>query len=561
MIPSNDIQEQIDDYWQNHRHCTYIRKHASPELLDFLEQQVKEHPWFETEYNALSFAARHIYEPVRCKSCGKVLRLDNAREHKEYCSGKCAANSMEVKEKARRTMQEHYGCDAPAQCKEIWDRQRATMKERYGAEYTLSSKVLVEKQSKTVLEKYGVDKIGKSKEVHGKARNTVMEKYGVEHYAKTNEFREQSSILNRKRGYALLGRWKDYVVPLFSEDEFVGMFKRRSEHVEYRWRCVKCGDEFTSVAYRSGFHNELGSGYMPRCPHCHPADGGVSTKEKEVLDFVKSIYDGEIVENSKNVINGLEIDIYIPEKKVAIEFDGLYWHSEEKGKGVSYHVGKTELCEKNGIRLIHVFEDDWIYRNSIVKDRLASIFGVIRRKIHARKCEISEIDYETAGRFLDKNHLQGSDNSSIRYGLFHDGVLVEVMTFGKPRFNGNYDYELIRNATLAGTVVVGGFSRLLSHFLKSHQGCTIVSYADRRHSNGNVYERNGFSFVKYTSPNYWWCKNKHRYSRYQCQKGRLASILGDRYNESLSENENMLLAGYDKVYDCGNIVYAYGDKK
>ena len=98
MIPSNDIQEQIDDYWQNHRHCTYIRRHASPELLDFLEQQVKEHPWFETEYNALSFAARHIYGPVRCKACGKVLRLDNAREHKEYCSGKCAANSMEVKE-------------------------------------------------------------------------------------------------------------------------------------------------------------------------------------------------------------------------------------------------------------------------------------------------------------------------------------------------------------------------------------------------------------------------------------------------------------------------------
>ena len=145
MIPSNDIQEQIDDYWQNHRHCTYIRKHASPELLDFLERQVKEHPWFETEYNALSFAARCIYEPVICKACGKVLRLDNAREHKEYCSGKCAANSMEVKEKARRTMQENYGCDAPAQCKEIWDRQRATMKERYGAEYTLSSKVLVEK--------------------------------------------------------------------------------------------------------------------------------------------------------------------------------------------------------------------------------------------------------------------------------------------------------------------------------------------------------------------------------------------------------------------------------
>ena len=306
MIPSNDIQEQIDDYWQNHRHCTYIRKHASPELLDFLEQQVKEHPWFETEYNALSFAARGIYEPVRCKACGKVLRLGNAREHKEYCSGKCAANSMEVKEKARRTMQEHYGCDAPAQCKEIWDRQRATMKERYGAEYTLSSKILIEKQSKTVLEKYGVDKIGKSKEVHGKARNTVMEKYGVEHYAKTNEFREQSSILNRKKGYALLGRWKDYVVPLFSEEEYEGM---QGEHYGkvYHWRCVKCGTEFDFSSQNTGVHSELGTCF-PTCPNCYKK-GTVSFGELQLLDYIKSIYNGEVVENAHNVIRPYELDI------------------------------------------------------------------------------------------------------------------------------------------------------------------------------------------------------------------------------------------------------------
>lgn len=561
MIPDENMQRQIDDYWQNHRHCTHLRKHASPELLGFLEKQVKEHPWFETQFNALSFAARHIYEPVRCKACGKILRLDNAREHKEYCSVKCSTNSNEIKEKTRRTMQERYGCDAPAQCREIWDRQRATMKERYGAEYTLSSKVLVEKQTRTVLEKYGVDRIGKSKEVHDRIRNTLMEKYGVDHYAKTDEFREQSSILNRKRGYALLERWKDYVVPLFSEEEFVGMFKRSREHIEYRWKCVQCGNEFTAVAYRSGFHNELGSGYMPRCPHCHHADGGISTSEKEVLEYVKSIYDGEIIENSKHIINGLELDMYIPDKKTAIEFDGLYWHSEEKGKGVSYHVGKTELCERNGIRLVHIFEDDWLYRNEIVKDRIASILGLVSNRIYARKCEVREIDGSLANSFLNENHLQGGDNSTIRYGLFYNERLVEVMTFGKPRFNGNYDYELIRNASAIGVNVIGGFSKLLAYFVNRHHGSTIISYADRRYSNGNVYDKNGFSFVKYTSPNYWWCKNKHKYSRYQCQKGRLAVILGDKFDESLSENDNMLLAGFDKIYDCGNIVYVYGERK
>lgn len=557
MIPSNGIQEQIDDYWQNHRHCTYIRKHASPELLDFLEQQVKEHPWFETEYNALSFAARHIYEPVRCKACGKVLRLDNAREHKEYCSGKCAANSMEVKEKARRTMQEHYGCDAPAQCKEIRDRQRATMKERYGAEYTLSSKILTEKQTKTVLEKYGVDKIGKSKEVHGKARNTVMEKYGVEHYAKTNEFREQSSILNRKKGYALLGRWKDYVVPLFSEEEYEGM---QGEHYGkvYRWKCVKCGTEFDFSSHNTGVHSELGTCF-PTCPNCYKK-GTVSFGELQLLDYIKSIYTGEVVENAHNVIRPYELDIYLPEKHLAIEFDGLYWHSEEKGKNRMYHANKTRMCEEHGIHLLHVFEDEWIDHEEIVKDRIRSVLGVGQNRIFARNCDVREIDSHMSNEFLDANHLQGGDNAPIRYGLFHNNELVSVMTFGKPRFSSSYDYEMIRFASRIGVNVVGGASKLLVYFKRNHSG-TIVSYADRRYSNGSLYEKLGFTLDHVSSPNYWWFKSKTKLGRYECQKHLLSKLLGDGFIQEQSESENMIRNGYRRIYDCGNIVYVYGESK
>ena len=557
MIPSDDMQKQIDDYWKSHRHCTYLRKHASQELLDYLEGQVKEHPWFETPYNALSFAARRVYEPVRCRACGKLLRLDNAREHKEYCSGKCATNSKEVREKTKSTMQKHYGCDAPAQCKEIQDRQRATMKERYGAEYTLSSKVLAERQSMTVMEKYGVDRIGKSKEVHDRIRNTVMKKYGVEHYSQTDEFREQSSILNRRKGYALLGRWKDYVVPLFSEEEYEGMQGIHHGKV-YRWKCVKCGCEFDFSSHNTGIHSELGACF-PACPNCFKK-GTVSFEELQLLDFIKSIYDGTIVENAHDVIKPYEIDIYIPEKKFAIEFDGLYWHSEEKGKGSAYHIDKTRMCEENGIQLLHVFEDEWIDHEDIVKDRIRSILGIGQRRMFARNCIVKEIESGVSNAFLESNHLQGRDNAPVRYGLFNGDELVSVMTFGKPRFNGSYDYEMIRYASKTGVVVVGGASKLLSHFRKSHSG-TIVSYADRRYSNGNLYEKLGFTRDHVSKPNYWWFKNKSKLSRYECQKHLLPKVLGDGFSPDLSESENMANNGYRRIYDCGNIVYVYGDMK
>lgn len=552
MIPSDDIQRQIDSYWELHRHCTYLKKHASDELMEYLERQVSEHPWFETPYNALSFSVKHIYEPVKCKACGKILRLDNAREGKEFCCGKCATNSSQVREKTRKTMQKRYGCNAPAQCKEIQDKQRATMKERYGAEYTMCSEVLSEKQKNTVMVKYGVDKIGKSKDVHDKTRETLMSKYGVDSYSKTDEFREFSSTMNRKKGYALLERWKDYVIPLFSEEEYEGL---QGVHYgkKYKWKCVQCGTEFEFSSHFTGIHSELGACF-PACPNCHK-NGCVSFEETQLRDFIKSIYNGEIVENAHDVINPYELDIYLPEKKLAIEFDGLYWHSEDKGKGRMYHFDKTERCLEKGIRLLHVFEDEWNNKQEIVKDRIRSILGIGQGRIFARKCLVKQISASEANAFLDEYHLQGHDNSSsVRYGLFHENELVLVMTFGKPRFNRQYDWELIRFASKSGVTVIGGAGKILSCFEKEHDG-TVISYADLRYSIGGIYEKLGFVKDHVSKPNYWWFKNKIKLSRYECQKHLLSKLLGDNFDAELSESENMKKNGYRKIYDCGNIIY------
>lgn len=555
MIPLDDIQRQIDSYWELHRHCTYLKKHASDELMEYLEQQVREYPWFETPYNALSFSVKHIYEPVKCKACGKVLRLDNAREGKEFCCGKCATNSSQVREKTRKTMQKRYGCDAPMQSQKSKQLQQQTMQERYGSKCTLSSDVLKEKVKNTVLDRYGVDHVSKSSEVRGRIKSTVLEKYGVEHYSQTDEFREKSSLLNRKKGYELLKRWKDYVVPLFSENEYEGMQGVHHGKV-YRWKCVKCGNEFDFSSHNTGVHSELGTCF-PVCPHCHKK-GTVSFEELQLLDFIKSIYNGEIIENAHNVISPYELDIYIPEKKVAIEFDGLYWHSEDK-KDMSYHNDKTQKCLDNGIRLIHVFEDEWMENEEIVKDRISSVLGICNRRVFARKCVVRKIDSKESNEFLKMNHLQGGDVSPIRYGLFYKDELVSVMTFGKPRFSDKYDFEMVRFASKIGVQVVGGASKMFALFKREHSG-SVVSYADRRYSNGSLYEAIGFSFDHISKPNYWWFKNKNKLSRYACQKHHLEKLLGENFDSSASESENMIRNGYRRIYDCGNIVYVYGDK-
>ena len=205
--------------------------------------------------------------------------------------------------------------------------------------------------------------------------------------------------------------------------------------------------------------------------------------------------------------------------------------------------------------MIHIFEDEWSQKQEIVKDRLRSILGICQERIYARNCMIAEISSASANGFLERNHLQGGDSASIRYGLFHKDELVAVMTFGKPRFNKNYDWELVRFASKAGCNVIGGASKMLKLFMDRHHG-SIISYADIRYSDGNLYEKLGFRLVGRSKPNYNYVNGTEKLSRYACQKHRLPELLGDGFDPSLSEFENMALNGWTRVYDCGNFVYA-----
>lgn len=274
-----------------------------------------------------------------------------------------------------------------------------------------------------------------------------------------------------------------------------------------------------------------------------------SYKEKEVVAFIQSIYQGAIKENTRRIITPKELDIYIPEKKIAIEFDGVFWHSSyvrDKEEVKTFHLEKTVACNEKGIRLIHIFEDEWNNKGEICKSIIASALGIYQQRVYARKCEVSSVDNETAKYFLNENHIQGNINGKS-LGLFYQNELVQIITYGNSRFKKN-ELELYRMCTKLNTQVIGGFSKLLKHL----ESDSIISYIDRRLYNGKGYLNTGWQIIGYSKPSYFYTKGTFRENRMKYQKHMLKDKL-EIYNENLNEEDNMEANGYYRIYDCGTI--------
>ena len=545
-LKSNDIREKAKATVRSRYGVDNVMQ--SDEIKERLfatniERYGCEHAIQNDEVRAKAIGTTLLHYGVENPSQSDIVRKRVIDTNMERYGVENAMMLESVQEKVRSTNLERYGVENASQSDEIRQRVKDTNLERYGVENVFQCDEIKSKSKMTCVERYGVEHPAQNEEILKKMKETCLERYDSETFSNSNE--------NYRRIFSsLISRISDYVRPLFDYSEYDG----RNSDKELEWECVKCGTHFKQKIMTT----DVSENYrrVPRCPKCYPFDSSVGTsiEEKEVKDYVESIYSGRIIENDSKIINPYELDIYMPERNIAIEFDGLYWHSEACGKDSTYHLKKTEMCSKIGVQLIHIFEDEWKNKKDIVKDRIASIIGQQIKKVYARKCKIIEISALVANEFLDANHIQGKDNSPIRYGLVFNEEIVSVMTFEKPRFNNNYDWELVRFASKIGVSVVGGASKLLSYFRCQHQG-TIVSYADRRYSIGKLYETLGFKNIDSSSPNYFYVKKDKRVSRYQCQKHKLPALLGDGFDEKLSETENMVLNGWTKVFDCGNFVY------
>ena len=285
----------------------------------------------------------------------------------------------------------------------------------------------------------------------------------------------------------------------------------------------------------------------------------ISYSEKEIVNFIKSICDYEIIENNRDVISPMELDIYIPSKKLAIEFDGIYWHNELY-KDKNYHLNKTLFCKEKGIDLIHVFEDDWKYNQNIIKSMIASRLGIYQQKIFARKCEVKEISKDSAKRFFNENHLQGFVKCGYYLSLQYNNQIVQCVAITEKGWHDG-NVELTRMVTKLNTQVVGGFSKLMKHISDYIEYKSITSYVYKAWFNGKGYIESGFKVVKENNPSYSYVVNGRRVHKSHFRKDKIKKMFerGELkfYDSNKTEHEIMKENKIYRIYDCGTIKVVY----
>lgn len=460
----------------------------------------------------------------------------------------------EIQEKYKATCRTKFGVDFPSQSEEI----RAKQKEawvRYKNFHPLSDDLTRKKREQTLLDKFGVKHPILHPEIKQKIEQTNLKLYGCSNAASSSIISERiSQKLNspetkEKTRQTNLER---YGVPYYNQ-----------KNIKKSLLILEDADKAAEVITNLGITGaakllDVSVDTIRKYVLMHEItiQKRSSDFEIQVTNFLTDLIpETQIVRNDRTLI-GKELDIYIPDYKIAIECNGLYWHSELNGKTSNYHIQKTKLCNENNIRLLHIWENDWNNKQPIVKSRLSSILGK-NSTVYARKCVIKEVSATDSQQFLLKNHIQGKCASSIKLGLYENNELVSLMTFGKSRFTCKYDYELIRYCNKLGINVVGGASKLFKYFIKQYNPKNVVSYSSIDFNTGEMYSHLGFRKIHSSCPAYYYTKNYlDLESRIKYQKHKLKKLLPN-YDDSLSEWDNMKLNGYDRVWDCGNDVWLW----
>ena len=295
--------------------------------------------------------------------------------------------------------------------------------------------------------------------------------------------------------------------------------------------------------------NRLDMFYTQECPVC--SNTGVSKAELTVLEWVRSLgLEANKYDFKERSTKPKSIDIYIPSLKVGIEYNGLYWHSEDRMSN-SAHFDKMKQAESEGIRLITIFEDEWLTREKQVKNFLKSVLNISEQVIYARKTDIKEVPKKIAQEFLEENHIQGSTTTEIAYGLYYEEILVGLISGNKHHRQDQQDKLVLnRLAFKDGYSVVGGSSKLLKpliEYAKNKGYKQLISWSDNRWSQGKVYEKLDFTLEESLSPDYSYIYNRVRFPKQSCTKEKLLKkgAIGN------TEREMAESLHYKRIYDCG----------
>ena len=587
-------------------------KICNNEFSDNLEATthlVKEH-----NYTAEQIYSHYNYNfetrEATCPICGAKFKMESrqVKKHNEgtgksiTCGRKCASTFInlvygnpscrpEVKEKKKQKALEKYGVENvfqaeeikaqikrvnlekrgveyPMQSSEVREKSKRVNLEKYGVEHVSQREEIKKKKVQKSLDKYGVENISQSEEVKKKKRESAQKKYGVDHVLQSQEVRELGKQTNLKKYGVIYAVQSEEIKERIKKSnlekygyEYVVQAPKVKEKAQAT-NLAKYGNEYAIASQevqekaKETILKEYGVEYFCQHKKCIDANGYRISKINKKLSV---LLDKVGVKNELEfILDNVGYDLKVG--STLLEINPSFTHNVTHGpifggkprKCVSpdYHLLKTKTAKERGYNCIHIF--DWDDKDKIIALLLN------KNEIYARKCSVQEISNKEAREFLDEYHLQSSTRQvQYAYGLFYEGELVEVMTFGKPRYNKGYKYELLRLCTKRGLKVVGGANKLLQYFEVHVKPTSIISYCDLSKFNGEVYEKLGFTLKDQTVPAKHWYNPKtkrHITDNLLRQRG-FDQLHKANFGKGTSNEQLMLEHGYVEIYDCGQLVF------
>ena len=466
-----------------------------------------------------------------------------------------------------KTNQERYGVANPAQCIFVKQKIKQTNLDKYGIENILLNDAIKEKIKQTNLDKYGYTSSSKNvdikekikisnlskttlekEKIKEKIKQTNLEKYGFSHHSQHPMIKEKIKISNLSKTTLekekIQQKIKQTILEKYGVENILK--KINSGHLPQKsiniYNDINLFTNFMKDKTAKDASYELK--YSIAAIHNKCKEYNIPYLKNEPqweIDLSNWLTEHNInhIRNDRNILKPQEIDIYIPEYNIGIELCGLYWHSNLH-RDKYYHRNKYKIAKDNNIQLIQIFEDEWVYKKEAVLNRLKNKLK-LHQSISARKCTIKEIDHRTSNEYIKQWHTQGNTPASVRLGLYYQGQLVQVMSFGKGRFHDGW--ELIR--LVSEKPVIGGANKLFKYFINKHNPVTIHSYCDLRWGSGDIYQKMGFEFIKQTEPDYFYVRDKSRINRINLQ------------NHKLTEEQREIRDLMPKIYGVGHGFWIY----
>jgi len=473
-----------------------------------------------------------------CCVCGETF-IRKPPYTSKTCSLKCGQQLGNLSRK--KTMQLKYGVDNPNQLQEVKARIRATCIERYGVDNPSKSVLIQSKIKQHFQDTYGVDNPMQVSEIHSKQQDSVESHYGVRVPLQCDTIHEKAKQTNLER---------------YGYENVLAVPEIRSKIVSNRLRETGYSNPSQNPIVKQKITqvclDKYGVPYNCMRDECRNASSVISNINKRFGDVLEA---NNIEFEFEFHIDKCSYDLKSGD--ILIEIDPTYTHNsfgnhwDSDGLDPNYHLTKTKLALDNGYRCIHVFDwDNW--------DDILNML-IPKTSIYARNCEIRQVSKSDANKFTAQFHIQGScKGQEICYGLYYDNQLMQLMTFGKPRYNNKYNFELLRLCTRSRYRIIGGASKLFKHFRSDHLNDSVISYCDLAKFRGDVYEAIGMQLTYIAEPNKIWSKDDKKITQNLLNQRGYDQLFGANYGKGTSNEQLMLDNGWLPVYDCGQAVYVYG---